>query len=279
MSIGFQKLKSFITLVIAAALITVSFGFSDVLALSPVRGNYDGSAGGIEGRTVVITIFADELNYQWDFTRREDINRRYTVNRYLRMAGTYIEQQTRLYGVESEFITDFSAHPDLTYHIKTDTDFASEYGFNHYYLWDPVIWDSIDQYIDVEGIKTRYDADNVVFLTVFNTDEACESISCTRNWYEGMESDYEIVYLFYVDLGQVNPPSVYAHEILHTFGAPDLYQADRYFGITEETVHAYEADYSNDIMLTCSDPVTYSYVYDRISNDLTGVTAYYLHLR
>ena len=93
-----------------------------------------------------------------------------------------------------------------------------------------------------------------------------------------MESDNEIVFLYYIDYGQVNPPAVYAHETLHTFSAPDLYTTDPDFGITSRNLSGLQDKYPNDIMLTCSDLSTGEYVYDRITNEITEVTASYIGL-
>ena len=68
-----------------------------------------------------------------------------------------------------------------------------------------------------------------------------------------------------------------AHEMLHTFGAPDLYEAAEY-GITEQYVRYAEKNNLNDLMRICHDPKTNRYVYDRIVNEVTDITAYYAGL-
>ena len=111
-----------------------------------------------------------------------------------------------------------------------------------------------------------------------NSDINCSAITCTRNWYEGMPYDYEIVYLFNYDSGLINGPAVYAHEILHTFGAPDLYAEDEEYNISSDFLDYIAKTEPNDIMLTCSDLDSGEYLYDSINNEVTEVTAYYVGL-
>ena len=241
-------------------------------------GNDNGSAGNINGTTIVITLFVSDVEYGWDVKTYDDVQRIDTVNEYLSMAGDYLEDQVSRYGGEAVFITDFISNKDLAYYIRVNRNMENaeldgDYGAN-----EEALWINIDEQIDVDALKAKYQADNAVFLAVFNTDVTNPAITCTRNWYPGIESDNEIVFLYYIDYGQVNPPAVYAHEILHTFSAPDLYAADPDFGITSRNLSGLQDKYPNDIMLTCSDLSTGEYVYDRITNDITEVTASYIGL-
>lgn len=68
------------------------------------------------------------------------------------------------------------------------------------------------------------------------------------------------------------------HEILHAFGAPDLYTADEYgnnYGLTDELVDYIKNNLDNEIMYT-TDRVTGECHYSSITNDLTEITAYYI---
>lgn len=275
------SLKRRIMAAALAAAITMSFGIclpSGVMAAQRHRDQIGGSAGSIEGRTAVVTIFVDEENYAWDFNSEEDVQKRDNVNLYLGIAGKYLESQVASYGKHAEFVTDFVANPDLYYRVRINRDMTSGSSYSWYEDNDEAVWDAIDRYVDVDAVMEAHDADNVIFLTVFNTDEASPAITCTRSWYQGMPCDYEIVYLYYIDYQLVNPPAVYAHEMLHTFGAPDLYQTWDYYGITDDNIYALQRKCMNDIMLTCSDPVTGRYVYDRVPNELTDITAFYIYL-
>ena len=52
--------------------------------------------------------------------------------------------------------------------------------------------------------------------------------SCTRDFYAGMPYPYEICYIQMRNRRDVSVPAIFAHEMLHTFGAPDLYWTDSY---------------------------------------------------
>ena len=78
-------------------------------------------------------------------------------------------------------------------------------------------------------------------------------------------------------MNTVDCPACFAHEILHTFGAPDLYYAGM-SNITQEYIDQIKDSGLNDIMRITSDPNTYQYVYDDITNEITDITAYYVGL-
>ncbi|MBR4495142.1 MAG: hypothetical protein IKP14_10580, partial [Clostridiales bacterium] len=120
-------------------------------------GNDNGSAHNINGTTIVITLFISDVEYGWDIKAQDDAQRMNTVNEYLAMAGDYLEEQVGSYGGEAVFITDFIANDDLAYYVRVNRNMEndSSYGAN-----EEAVWDSIDEYIDVEALKTKYQADN-----------------------------------------------------------------------------------------------------------------------
>lgn len=239
-----------------------------------------GSAETPEGTTLVVSIFADDAVYKWDMESDEDSKTEAAICEYLNIAGAYLESAAEAYGREAEFIVDFEANSDLMYTASFDALMAGESGgaSDKYANNDELIWKYIDEQIDVDALTEKYGADNILFFAIFNTDEDCTAITCTRNWYEGMPYPYEIVYLFNIDSGVVNGPAVYAHEILHTFGAPDYYTEDEQFGITRRVVSYIEQNMINDIMYNCSDIETGEYLYDGISNTVSDLTAYFVGL-
>lgn len=237
-----------------------------------------GSAGDLSGRTIVVTIYGSDDQNQWT-TSAEDLAAFDDVRKYLNLAGEYIEEEAARYGTEADFVTDTLENPDLCYEADFNVNLEDYGTFTEgVEADDAVIWDYIDDNIDVQSLKDEYDADNVVFLLAVNTDVSTKAITCTRNWYTGMERPWEIVYLYNIDSGQVNPPAVYAHEILHCFGAPDLYEADVAYNLTQSDVEILEEEIPDDIMLNCSDPETGLYRYDAVTNPITELSAWYLGL-
>ena len=73
--------------------------------------------------------------------------------------------------------------------------------------------------------------------------------------------------------GRKNPPAVFAHEMLHCFGAYDLYETDSGSPITQKYVDHLMSNHPNDLMNHCffSD-------YDLITNVFSNVDAYYVGL-
>ena len=235
-----------------------------------------GSAGDLEGRTIVITIFGSDDRYSWEYTYEDKPAKTY-IRDYLDIAGTYLEHMAADYGKKALFITDFIENQDLSYDVVFDQTVVSEQVV-YYGDIDYLIWDFIDENIDEEALREEYEADNVVYLLIMNTDVDNEVSTCTRNWYYGMPSNSEVVYLFNIDYGVLHPPAVYVHEILHTFGAPDLYMEQLDYGITNEFVYYVRDNLPNDIMYTCSDRRAGTYLYDRITNEYSDLTAYFVGL-
>ena len=232
-----------------------------------------GSAGSVKGTTIVVTLFASDSNYSWDESSFDDQTTKSNINEYLSIAANYIEKIASDYGTTATFITDFQENTDLSYNITVDADLEEADDAS-----DLAVWNAIDNTVDADALMEKYDSDNIVFITAMNTDENSSAITCTRTWYDGMEFPYEFVYLFNIDYQSVNPPAVYAHEILHAFGAPDYYTKDEYYNITESTIEYISSNLSNDIMYTCSDTDTGEYVYDSITNEVSELTAYYVGL-
>lgn len=233
-----------------------------------------GSAGRLGGRTLIISVFASDNSYRWDFNLPEDIAKMSNINSYLGTATDYLSEQAAQYGVEADFVYDFTENPDLAYYLDlpfyaTDDDSnVAEVAMNEF----------LDDNVDSMALYHKYEADNIIYFMFFNTDADTSAITCTRNWYRGIEHPYEIVFLFYIDYGVVNCPAVYAHEMLHAYGAPDLYYADAEYGITEEFLEYVTTETPNDIMYYCSDISTNQYVYNRVTNDLSELDAYYVGL-
>lgn len=108
----------------------------------------------------------------------------------------------------------------------------------------------------------------MIYFFLFNT-----PYEHTPNpWSLGFSSstDYDIEYVnLYIRFGDMfdAPPSTYAHEILHAFGAPDLYYVDT--GIPQEFVDYCSQTGCNDIMFTVNAGET-------ISSEFTPLDAYYV---
>ena len=239
-----------------------------------------GSVGQLQGRTIVVSIFGSDDNFEWDFDDKDKASM-LNIRDSILMATEYLENVALDYGSKIWFEGDFLQNPDLMYTVTLDdvvTSLRAEDtpGFENETLL------FIEDNIDEDALRDKYRADNVLYMMFLNTstDPDMDAITCTVMWYPEEITDSEVVFLYNNDMQQLNPPSVYAHEMLHTFGAPDLYDTgyDYGFGITNGFLNYVETNMSNDIMLTCSDPNSGYYRYDMIPNEVGEVTAYYVGL-
>ncbi|MBS7396858.1 MAG: hypothetical protein KIG32_00310, partial [Ruminiclostridium sp.] len=74
-------------------------------------------------------------------------------------------------------------------------------------------------------------------------------------------------------------PSVIAHEILHLYGAPDLYAFDTNninYATTVGFVDYCRENVPQEIMLSTRDTETGELLSDRITQEITDITAYYI---
>lgn len=234
-----------------------------------------GSAGELAGRTAVVSIFANDNTTTWEGGNEQ---LKYDSLQYIGMAADWISQQAAQYGCNAEFIYDWTENQDLYFEGDVNGTIANE-GDD----MDSSAWEFIANNIDSNAIAANYQADNVIYMMILNTPEDQSITSSTRNYYEGMEYPYEVCFMYCTLDGQESGPAMYAHEMLHTFGAPDLYAVDTYgdnYGITDELVQSYTNSNSNDIMFTVYDGGDASGVisYDSITNDFTELDAYYVGL-
>lgn len=226
-----------------------------------------GSAGSPEGTTLIVSIFANELNTDWDFETEEDRTTRTLMLNHMDSATSWLTEQIGNYGAEANFIYDWEECPDLYY----------TYDFGQLMLvrpdgggyWKQEIY--ILENIPTEALKEKYQAQNIIYMFYFNTDES----NTVNSWSLGNNQDLEteIINVFVRDNLSDGfyymPASSLAHEIMHCFGARDLYYASD--AIPQEYVdHCYATD-SMDIMFTTC-------LGDTIPQFFTPLDAYYMGL-
>lgn len=242
-----------------------------------------GSAGKLEGTIAVISIFADDQYGTWDVTDQKNRARNGRVYYDLRLACEYLTTESAKYDKTVNFEWDWMEHSELCY----EADFEEANLANVLYDYgtiDQMVWSFIEENVDSEGIRKRYHADSVIYMVYANSPADLNGPSCTRNFYAGMEYPYEICYIQMNQNNRETPPSVFAHEMLHTFGAPDIYWTDIYtnyrleYGITKDYVKQIDREGLNDIMRITWDPKTGNYLYHSIMQEITEITAYYVGL-
>lgn len=235
-----------------------------------------GSAKELKGNIAIISVFVNDNLTGWDFENSKDSETEGLIYNDLKIATEYLEKVAKDYGSDMDMIYDWVEHPELGYEITVNAQYNtidSSYG-----EMDNILWDAIASNIDTPAVLEKTNCSQAVYMLYFNTPSSNTITSCTRSYYEGMPYPYELCYMFMNCEGDMEPPACFAHEILHTFGAVDIYQASGYDAMTQEYSDYAANAGTNDIMRICEDPKTGEYVYDSIKNEVTDVTAYYVGL-
>ena len=243
---------------------------------------YDGSRGTareLEGNIAVVSAFVSTPDCQWDFDELfyTEAFQAYWVG--LETAVKFIEEKSNEYGHSPHFIYDWNEHPELIYKGDVDTDPMDMMS----------TMSAADQYIDssiyTADILESTGADQVIYMLVYNTPAYNRTTSYTKIVL-GMDEEYPYEMcnmLMNVNDRENTLPSTIAHEMLHTFGAPDLYTTggiSSYFGFTQEFIDYLKQNNVNDIMRVDADfdPIKREADYESVWQEMTEITAYYLGL-
>ena len=226
-----------------------------------------GSAGMIGDKTLVVSIFVNDSNTHWDFDLKADKDMVNTMHRHLGNGVKWITKQCKTYGVTPEFIYDWKKNPDLyfTYDFGK-TSLVREDGSGYYTQTA-----YIDAHIDSQALLKKYDAENIIYIFYFNTGKDNTVNSWAITHLNDVYTEIINVYVRddYSGGFYIMPASSFAHEILHCFGAHDLYYASS--EIPQAYVDHMAKTRSKDIMYTVS-------LGGSISQKFTELDAYYVGL-
>ena len=232
-----------------------------------------GSANDLDGTTVVLSIFvSDEGNsWTWDVNNGRDNILAYDSLKSLGIACNWISKEAKRYGANAVFYYDWSVYNDLFYEVQLEGYVSSQYAAGVY----STVAGWIHRSIDSADLLRRYGADNIVYLLFINQPTDSMAVSDSFNQSNGKQLfAYEFCRLYIYNAGNEISPAGIAHEMLHCFGAKDLYYAN--YGITQEYVDYLERLGTNDIMRITWELNTGRHLYDSISNELSQIDAYYL---
>ncbi len=231
-----------------------------------------GSCGSIVGKTVLVSIFVSDPASSWNFDKKADFDS-YT-NLYWRLSdacGWLSQQVSRYSWGRADFVWDWYNQPYLYYEFR-----ASRYmnGTDNAYS---DLRDFIRSNVDLNRIKDYYRADNVIFLAYYNVDKKVRQQCWAWNYdfynAPGADSEgaLEIVWLLDGSWGYPCGAATFAHEMMHCFGAVDLYKASE--KVPQRYVDRLKKSRSKDIMYT----IDYS-TPNTIKEKFTDLDAYYLGL-
>lgn len=233
---------------------------------------HTGSASLINEPTVIVSIFVDEEEDVWT-TEEKAI----TLN-VARIAYDYIEKTIEEeYNTEVELIYDWSENTDLIYSTRIFESISAYVETEEERHIDELEAQWVSQ-VPYRDLMLKYDTTSIAFL-YFIPHEGCSYSSThfieddTFIWNEGC-----LLYLqdMYSPTYEYETPMVYAHELLHLFGAEDYYADADVF--SRETYNKLKKACPNDIMLTQFDMINgvYTTYPDKIPREISPITAYTL---
>lgn len=228
-----------------------------------------GSAKVLEGNVVLVSVYL--IDGSNDYTKEE---LSYT-RKALDMASEWLEGKAKEHGVSLKIIRNDT---DLTFRYRADgmlRESQKEISFTY--------TDTIGDYLahfDLSVIMAEYDADSVGFV-IFLPGEGTSfayPYTATGNAKWDAIGYYEFSNLFLYDESapdEYENPATYAHEIMHLFGACDLYEENKTDNISQE-LSDYVADtYPDEIMYyTYEDDDTSNF--EEITKDMSPVTLYFI---
>ena len=196
-----------------------------------------GSSKVFEGKCLFVNIFlSDSVSF---FNNAEKQNRM----RKMVTVKNYFEQRSKPYNKRLSFIYN---EDNLTIDYKTDFVIPDNVKDN---MWTYYLLVNILSEYDVESVVNQYEADNISFL--FHINKTGRSYAMVQN--EGFDSFYDNeIGVLYSSVTDTNSNIVetgeftYAHEILHLFGAIDLYYP---YNPEDERIALAEEYFPDDIML------------------------------
>ena len=208
-----------------------------------------GSAKKLVGDCALVTIFmADEESI---FT----INQEEEAMSKLTEAVNYLTNKANLFGRELEIVYN---EPDLIYRFNSKNIISTNFDDTN---WSVDLLERINSDKIVQEIYRNYGIDNVGF--VINVNKEGQSYAVSTNKYVMKKYDNEKCVIYSQYSGSETNAYVYAHEILHLFGATDLYYPNDIIEYRKDLAEEY---FPNEIML--------DYHYNLKNAMISDVTAY-----
>ena len=188
-----------------------------------------GSSKKLQGTCVFINVFVSNKVY---FIREKDKELKLQT---LHEAVEYIYQQAEKYGQSLSIIYDTEDT-----NIDCTVDYAIPIGPRDLESWPyETFIEEIRSKYDIDGIMEKYDADNLSFLIHFDTSGlGVDFALMSRKIGNSINRYYESAILY------TEKYKFFVHEILHLFGAIDLYN------LNEERLALAKEYFPNDIMIT-----------------------------
>jgi hypothetical protein len=231
-----------------------------------------GSADILEGNVLIISIYAKDSKHMWN-----DDDMAYT-KKAMNTAVSWLESQSRKYAHSADIIYE---NGDLRYELKKEglTDAALSDESSDRFL---DFYDDVEEYIQtnipVNALKKKYKARSAGFVLFLPAEGNSFTLPYVRSYSTTMKYYNEFTTLFLYDASlpnQYENPATYAHEMLHLFGAVDLYQKSKKDGITNSLVSEIKSDYPHELMYYTYDSNNASN-FESINKSLSPYTLYFI---
>ena len=225
-----------------------------------------GSVNLLDGRTVLITVYLSDEGAEWT---RPGVT---YVHKAMKIATDYLARQAAACGAQAELIWDEEALTcDIYYEGMIDDSLLEDSTF-----YDTAL-SLIEKELSIDAILRAYDTDSYGFVLILPCWGGAYALP-----YDGeYEEDYQeacVISLYDEENdGEYQSVPVFAHELLHLFGAIDLYEENEMDGVTEALVEYIEENEPTELMY-------YTYELDDtasttgITQTLSDVTLYSLGL-
>lgn len=237
--------------------------------------NY-GSVALLNTPTVLVSVFLNDAAHgnTWDADDRAAAVRR------TQMAVDWITAQAGEYGVTPKLICDRTedgsdAALTRSYLVQSTLRGGRNSDESSQFLTE---MDTLCESLAADSRLAVYGAKQIGFLFFLPIDGTSFTMVHYADDEQYFYYEYSCIYKTdaYTD-GEGESPATYAHEILHMFGAPDLYEGSGDAYVDDALVQYVEETYPNDIMLsTYEDDGTSNF--DAITKELSPLTAYCLGL-
>ena len=217
----------------------IPIGNPNVEYTSSYDGSY-GNAGKLQGTTIVVSIFVKDKTTSWTNSGMDKKSKTMILDK-LSIATVYLTKAAASYGKTLKFAYDWEKYKDLVYEATFSEDLITSGGENY-----DIQKKWIENNINSKALKNKYKADNIIYMYYINTDFKNPHKPWTITHNTCTKCLIEFSNIFYRYEGIATPSGTIAHEMLHQFGAPDLYVKNYY--IPQEYVDYMTKIDSKDIM-------------------------------